>query len=391
VRGAFSYSHLDASSCRPSPSLRKLLYLKIMTDSKKRRNPYKKPPASDSDTEKAHIKFCVAIVKKYIEDEHGQAFAKPVLDMWKVEELPGYFEMIKEPMDFTTILDNLENKDKYVCEETKLFDYRKFADDVFLVFDNCYIYNEKGTDIHDSAVHLENVFQRRLKYLPKPKKPSEDDASDEDDADSSVEKEGAGKSRRRSSTARTSRRAVDNSEDDDDESMEDVENGGRTDDKNMEDDEDGDDEEANGSHAKDDSDDKNSNEDTGETGGNRDEEGGDSIKTLKEEMNRLAKLKAQSEKVLAEIELETNIVEMSEDERKKLRDEIEDAPWETVEAIGRILRTYVNDALTKFPKNDDPEFVTIEMSSIDAKVLREVEKILKPNDRVSEEAKKYIL
>lgn len=59
---------------------------------------------------------------------------------------------IKEPMDFTTIMN------KFKAEEYE--DKFQFFRDIRLVFSNCREFNEQGTEIYNSANKLENFFRK---------------------------------------------------------------------------------------------------------------------------------------------------------------------------------------------------------------------------------------
>ncbi|KAF0990936.1 hypothetical protein HZS_1386, partial [Henneguya salminicola] len=65
--------------------------------------------------------------------------------------IPDYPEIIREPMDFSTIADKLSN-----------YKYKSIWDviyDINLVFDNAYLYNKKNTRVHKGAVKLSAVFE----------------------------------------------------------------------------------------------------------------------------------------------------------------------------------------------------------------------------------------
>jgi hypothetical protein len=47
--------------------------------------------------------------------------------------IPDYFDIIKRPMDFSTIKKKINNYQYRNCQE--------FCDDMNLVFDNCLLYN----------------------------------------------------------------------------------------------------------------------------------------------------------------------------------------------------------------------------------------------------------
>ena len=63
-------------------------------------------------------------------------FYEPV-DIEKIPGIQDYFDIIKNPMDFTTIKNNLSNN--------KYLKMQDFLNDVQLVFDNCFLYNGENS------------------------------------------------------------------------------------------------------------------------------------------------------------------------------------------------------------------------------------------------------
>lgn len=53
--------------------------------------------------------------------------------------LSDYFEVVKQPMDFSTILAQIESRELRSKDE--------FASKMNLVFDNAQLYNAKGSDV----------------------------------------------------------------------------------------------------------------------------------------------------------------------------------------------------------------------------------------------------
>lgn len=70
-------------------------------------------------------------------------FAEPV----KEEEAPGYFELIDQPMDLSTIKEHLDEQ-LYISKED-------FARDVYLMLANCKTYNPPDSVFYQWAVTLE--------------------------------------------------------------------------------------------------------------------------------------------------------------------------------------------------------------------------------------------
>jgi histone acetyltransferase len=74
-----------------------------------------------------------------------------------VSGVPDYYEVIKEPMDVSTLNEKVE-EDFYETVE-------HFAKDTQKIFDNCRTYNEKGTPYTKHATKLEKFFKERLEVL----------------------------------------------------------------------------------------------------------------------------------------------------------------------------------------------------------------------------------
>lgn len=64
--------------------------------------------------------------------------------------LQDYFEIIRSPMDLTTI------KDKLTMGEYA--DPWKFCEDIWLMFDNAWLYNRKNSKVYKYCNKLRDVF-----------------------------------------------------------------------------------------------------------------------------------------------------------------------------------------------------------------------------------------
>jgi hypothetical protein len=64
---------------------------------------------------------------------------------------PGYFDIVKRPMDLTTVRQRLQNN-----EYLTVFDWKE---DVLLTFSNAMRYNRKGSPIFRMAAELQNLFR----------------------------------------------------------------------------------------------------------------------------------------------------------------------------------------------------------------------------------------
>merc|ERR1711939_335647 len=81
-------------------------------------------------------------------------FAQPV----NKDEVPDYYEVIKEPMDLSTMEERLQN-DLYPRPED-------FIKDAKLIFDNCRRYNNETTPYAKSANKLEKFMWQQIKNIP---------------------------------------------------------------------------------------------------------------------------------------------------------------------------------------------------------------------------------
>jgi len=73
-------------------------------------------------------------------------FAEKVTD----DEAPGYSDVIKNPMDFGTMLEKLDNSAYGKGSEA----LSKLYHDYLLVFDNCALYNDAGSEVADEAARV---------------------------------------------------------------------------------------------------------------------------------------------------------------------------------------------------------------------------------------------
>ncbi|KAJ8761984.1 hypothetical protein K2173_006586 [Erythroxylum novogranatense] len=98
---------------------------------------------------------CSAILKTLMGHKFGLFFNVPV-DPVKLE-IPDYFSIISEPMDLGTIKSKLD-KNLYLYPE-------EFAADVRLTFSNAMLYNPRENFVHNIAIELNEMFEKRWKSL----------------------------------------------------------------------------------------------------------------------------------------------------------------------------------------------------------------------------------
>ncbi|CCD24776.1 histone acetyltransferase GCN5 NDAI_0D04630 [Naumovozyma dairenensis CBS 421] len=99
-----------------------------------------------------------AAIQNILTELQNHAAAWPFLQPVNKEEVPDYYEFIKEPMDLSTMEIKLENN-KYQKMEDFIYDAR-------LVFNNCRMYNGENTSYFKYANRLEKFFNSKIKEIP---------------------------------------------------------------------------------------------------------------------------------------------------------------------------------------------------------------------------------
>ncbi|KAE9547843.1 hypothetical protein FO519_008946 [Halicephalobus sp. NKZ332] len=108
---------------------------------------------------------CLKIVNDFLAKKNAKFachFTAPV-DV-EALQLPDYYEIVKQPMDLSTVKKKFDSKQYATAEE--------FRDDMILICDNCYRYNPEGTFVHTCGKQLQKCFEDRWKRLP-PDEPEE--------------------------------------------------------------------------------------------------------------------------------------------------------------------------------------------------------------------------
>lgn len=98
-----------------------------------------------------HYNYMVTLLSELTNHPLAWPFAVPV----NKDEVGDYYDVIKEPMDLSTMELKLEN-DKY-----ELFD--QFLYDCRLVFNNCRAYNAETTTYYKNATKLEKYLNKKIK------------------------------------------------------------------------------------------------------------------------------------------------------------------------------------------------------------------------------------
>ena len=118
-------------------------------------------------------KICDEITDEDLKmQENWEKIAKKLMNtLWKVKDadlfhkpvdpvelnIPDYFDIIKNPMDFSTIKKKLNN-----FTYTNL---KEFCDDMDLVFENCYTYNGRKTNIGEVCTRIKNEYNKLFEEM----------------------------------------------------------------------------------------------------------------------------------------------------------------------------------------------------------------------------------
>ncbi|CAN6674517.1 bromodomain-containing factor 1 [Trichomonascus vanleenenianus] len=126
----------------------------------------------------AELKFCGQVLRELMSKKH-EAYSYPFLQ--PVDPVafncPNYFDIIKKPMDLSTVQQKYNNNQYENADE--------FEADVRLMFDNCYKYNPEGTPVNMMGHRLEQLFDKKWadKPIPAPTPPPPEPDSDEFDSE----------------------------------------------------------------------------------------------------------------------------------------------------------------------------------------------------------------
>jgi Bromodomain extra-terminal - transcription regulation/Bromodomain len=122
----------------------------------------------------APFKAAVSLVDFLVADPAADVFAKPVLEMWSPEDLPGYFDAVPVPMDLGTVMRRTRTLE-YILERPSSpnssttildFDDAAFFADVRRVFRNAMAYNDSKSDFYRNARRLLGQADRRFSVRP---------------------------------------------------------------------------------------------------------------------------------------------------------------------------------------------------------------------------------
>ncbi|KAL1920764.1 uncharacterized protein VTP21DRAFT_11399 [Calcarisporiella thermophila] len=112
------------------------------------------------------LKFCNATLRELKKKQYAAIswpFLQPVDPI--ALNIPDYFNVIKHPMDLSTIEKKLAAKEYAGPEE--------FEADMRLMFQNCYTYNPADNIVYQAGKQLEEIFNRKWAERPPPPPPSQ--------------------------------------------------------------------------------------------------------------------------------------------------------------------------------------------------------------------------
>lgn len=126
----------------------------------------------------SELRYCGQILKEIMSKKHisyNFPFLQPVDPV--ALNIPNYYDIIKTPMDLSTVQLNLANN-KYDNGE-------EFVSDVNLIFENCYKFNPEGTDVNMMGHKLQDIFNKKWVNRPQPKPEEPSDLEFDSDLDNS--------------------------------------------------------------------------------------------------------------------------------------------------------------------------------------------------------------
>jgi E1A/CREB-binding protein len=97
--------------------------------------------------------LCIPLLDNMMKAPNGFIFSQPVDPI--ALNIPDYYEIVKIPMDLGSVKKRLE--------VGGYRDYKNFARDVQLVFDNAMLYNPRDCDVHKIANNFKRDFNRNFK------------------------------------------------------------------------------------------------------------------------------------------------------------------------------------------------------------------------------------
>ena len=108
---------------------------------------------------KVEKQFCLEITQKIIKHPLSYIFREPVDP--ERDGLEGYREIVKKPMDLTTLLSNLKNGEYSTSKD--------WAEDLYLIWSNAKDFNYKDSLAYLTADYFNRKSRKMLKLVPKSK------------------------------------------------------------------------------------------------------------------------------------------------------------------------------------------------------------------------------
>lgn len=94
------------------------------------------------------------VLRQMYDHEEGVWFRQPVTE----EIAPGYFDIIKYPMDFSTIFKKFD--------ENQYSTPFEFCEDISLVFNNAWTYNKKTQKVYKAGLKVNtSIFHSKFLFL----------------------------------------------------------------------------------------------------------------------------------------------------------------------------------------------------------------------------------
>eukprot|EP01124_Arcella_intermedia_P007856 TRINITY_DN14870_c0_g1_i2.p1 TRINITY_DN14870_c0_g1~~TRINITY_DN14870_c0_g1_i2.p1 ORF type:complete len:127 (-),score=44.61 TRINITY_DN14870_c0_g1_i2:305-685(-) len=107
--------------------------------------------------EKSQQVFCKKILKNLLQMKESWPFMEPVDPI--ALKIPNYLEIIKKPMDLSTVNEKLDN-DEYES-------LQMFKEDVRLIWKNAERFNGPKHQITKKAKMLSEVFEKQMEHISK--------------------------------------------------------------------------------------------------------------------------------------------------------------------------------------------------------------------------------
>lgn len=101
------------------------------------------------------LRHFLQLLEEIFNDKYAEPFRAPVDPV--MLHIPDYFQVIKEPMDLTTIRNNLE--------DGKYNDPWEVVEHFRLMFNNAWLYNKKTSKVYKMCTKLAELFQSRIDQI----------------------------------------------------------------------------------------------------------------------------------------------------------------------------------------------------------------------------------